>query len=70
MPLFSIAVPVYKAEKYLEKCINSILNQTFKDYEIILVDDGSPDQSVKICEEYSQKYSFIKTIHKKKWRIG
>ncbi|HJF40547.1 glycosyltransferase family 2 protein [Thomasclavelia spiroformis] len=65
MPLFSIAVPVYKAEKYLEKCINSILNQTFKDYEIILVDDGSPDQSGKICEEYSQKYSFIKTIHKK-----
>ena len=65
MPLFSIVVPVYKAEKYIEKCVSSILSQTITDYELILVDDGSPDRSGKLCDKYSEKYSFIKTIHKK-----
>lgn len=64
MPLFSIVVPVYKAEKYIEKCVNSILSQTITDYELILVDDGSPDQCGELCDKYSEKYSFVKTIHK------
>ena len=60
----SIIVPVYNVEKYLRKCIDSILNQTFKDFELILVDDGSTDDSGKICDEYSLKDSRIKVIHK------
>ena len=63
-PLISIIIPVYNVEKYLNECIESILNQEFKDYEIILVDDGSKDSSGKICDEYSKKYSFISVIHK------
>lgn len=59
----SVIVPVYKVENYLERCINSILNQTFHDYELILVDDGSPDESGRICEQFSANYSQIKVIH-------
>lgn len=62
--LISIIVPVYKVEKYLEKCIDSIINQTYKNIEIILVDDGSPDNCGKICDEYSKKDERIKVIHK------
>lgn len=51
VPKVSIIVPVYKVEKYLRKCIDSIINQTLKDIEIILVDDGSPDNCGKICDE-------------------
>ena len=65
MSLFSIIVPVYKAEKYLDDCIKSLLKQTITDFEVILVDDGSPDRSGEICDDYSEKYKFIKTIHKK-----
>ena len=61
--LVSIIIPVYKVEKYLVNCIESVLQQTFKDFELILVDDGSPDSSGKICEEYAQKDSRIKVIH-------
>ena len=64
MPKISIIVPVYNVEKYLGKCIESILNQTFRDFELILVDDGSTDSSGKICDEYSLKDSRIKVIHK------
>ena len=64
-PVISIIVPVYKVEKQLNKCIESILNQTFKDYELILVDDGSPDNCGHICDEYEKKDSRIKVIHKK-----
>ena len=64
-PELSVIVPVYNVEKCLEKCIESILNQTFKNYELILVDDGSPDNSGKICDEYAKKYSKIRVIHKK-----
>ena len=60
----SIIVPIYKVEKYLNRCIDSILNQTFLDYEMILVDDGSPDNCYQICEEYVEKDNRIKVIHK------
>lgn len=63
-PKISIIVPVYKVEKYIHKCIDSILNQTFKDFEIILVDDGSPDNCGKICDEYAQKDDRVVVIHK------
>lgn len=62
--LISIIIPVYNVENYLKECINSVLEQKFKDYEIILVNDGSRDNGGKICDEYSKKYSFISTIHK------
>ena len=61
---FSVIVPVYKVEKYLPKCIERVLNQTFSDFELILVDDGSPDRCPEICEEYKEKDSRIKVIHK------
>ncbi|WP_407856661.1 glycosyltransferase family 2 protein [Enterococcus hailinensis] len=60
----SIIVPVYKVEKYLEKCVDSILAQTFTDFELILVDDGSPDNSGTICDEYAKKDPRVKVIHK------
>ena len=62
--LISVIVPVYKVEKYLEKCINSILSQTYKNLEIFLVDDGSPDNCGKMCDEYAKKDNRIKVIHK------
>ena len=61
---FSIILPIYNVEKYLRPCVESILSQSFTDYEIILVDDGSKDSSPQICDEYSDKYDFIKTVHK------
>ena len=61
----SIIVPVYKVEKQLEQCIRSILNQSFTNFELILVDDGSPDKCGDICDEYEKKDSRIKVIHKK-----
>lgn len=63
--LISVIVPVYKVEKYLHRCVDSIINQTYKNLEIILVDDGSPDNCPKICDEYAQKDQRIKVIHKK-----
>ena len=63
--LISIVVPIYNVEKYLKKCVDSIINQTYKNLEIILVDDGSPDNCGKICDEYSTKDKRIKVIHKK-----
>lgn len=62
--LISVIVPIYKVEKYLERCINSILNQTYNNLEIILVDDGSPDNCGKICDFYQKKDPRIKVIHK------
>lgn len=61
----SVIVPVYNVEKYLKKCIESIIRQTYKNLEIILVDDGSPDNCGKICDEYAKIDSRIKVIHKK-----
>ena len=62
--LISIIIPVYKVEKYLEKCINSIIGQTYTNLQIILVDDGSPDNSGKICDKYAKKDSRVEVIHK------
>lgn len=62
--LISIIIPVYKVEKYLEKCIQSVINQTYENLQIILVDDGSPDNCGKICDEYAKKDHRIEVIHK------
>lgn len=62
--LISVVVPVYKVENYLNKCVDSIINQTHKNLEIILVDDGSPDNCGNICDEYAKKDKRIKVIHK------
>ena len=61
---FSVIVPIYNIEKYLSRCIDSVLSQTFADFELILVDDGSPDSCPKICDEYLKKDPRIKVIHK------
>lgn len=61
----SIIIPVYNTEKYLKKCIDSILNQSFSDYELLLINDGSTDDSAKICDEYSKIDDRIKVLHKK-----
>lgn len=63
-PLISVIVPVYKAEAYLERCVNSIINQTYKNLEIILVDDGSPDRCGEMCDEFAKQDSRIRVIHK------
>jgi glycosyltransferase involved in cell wall biosynthesis len=64
MPRISIIVPVYNVERYLSKCIESILAQTFKDFELILVDDGSPDKCPELCDSYAQRDRRIRVIHK------
>lgn len=64
LPLFSVIVPIYGVEKYLPQCINSILTQTFQDFELILVDDGSNDSCPKICDDFAKKDSRIQVIHK------
>lgn len=61
---FSIVIPVYNVEKYLSQCVDSILAQTFKDFELILVDDGAKDNSGKLCDEYAQKDERVKAIHR------
>ena len=63
MKKISVIIPVYGAESYLHTCVDSVLEQTFEDFEIILVDDGSPDNSGAICDEYSAQYPNITTVH-------
>ena len=63
-PLFSVIVPVYNIEEYLKKCITSIIEQTYKNIEIILIDDGSTDKSALICDEFAEKDKRIKVVHK------
>lgn len=69
-PKISIIVPVYKVEKYLDRCVQSLINQTIKDIEIILVDDGSPDNCPALCDEYMALDSRIKVVHKKNAGLG
>lgn len=63
-PKISVIVPVYKAEAYLHRCVDSIIAQTFTDWELLLVDDGSPDRSGDICDEYASKDARIRVFHK------
>ncbi len=70
MELVSIIVPIYKVEKYLNRCIESIVNQTYKDIEIILVDDGSPDSCPEICDRWAEEDSRIQVIHKRNGGIS
>lgn len=65
MPEISVIVPVYKVEKYLDRCIESIVNQTYPDFELILVDDGSPGGSPILCDKWAEKDSRVHVIHKK-----
>ncbi len=62
--MISIIVPVYNVEKYLDECVQSILSQTYRDFELILVDDGSTDDSGKMCDDYSKNDQRVKVIHK------
>ena len=62
--MISVIVPVYKVEEYLDKCVQSILAQTYRDFEILLVDDGSPDNCPQLCDRYAQKYDCIRALHK------
>jgi glycosyltransferase involved in cell wall biosynthesis len=64
MPKLSVIIPIYNAEEYLHECIDSAINQTLKDIEIILVDDGATDTSPKICDEYAKKDNRVRVIHK------
>ena len=64
MDVISVIVPIYNTEKYLAKCLDSLINQTFQSLEIILIDDGSIDNSGKICDEYALNDDRIKVIHK------
>jgi glycosyltransferase involved in cell wall biosynthesis len=70
LPKISVVIPVYNVEKYLQRCVDSILNQTYQNFEIILIDDGSLDTSGQICDQYAQKDKRIKVIHKKNARVS
>ena len=63
-PTISVIIPVYNVEKYIRRCVESVLSQTFKDFELLLVDDGSPDHSGEICDEYAQKDPRVHVFHK------
>ena len=63
-PKISVIVPVYNTAKYLHRCLDSILQQSFKDFEVLLVDDGSTDNSGEICDEYAAKDSRVRVFHK------
>ena len=62
-PRISVIVPVYRAQEYLADCVNSLLAQTFPDFELLLVDDGSPDECPRLCEAFAQKDSRIRVLH-------
>lgn len=65
MAEISVIVPVYNSERYIKRCVDSILTQTFKDFELILLDDGSTDQSGRLCDDYAEQDSRIRVIHQK-----
>ena len=64
MPNVSVIIPVYQVEPYLRRCLDSVLGQSYADFEAILVDDGSPDRCGAICDEYAAKDARIRVIHK------
>lgn len=66
----SVIIPIYKAEKFIHRCVDSVLAQTFQDFELILIDDGSPDNCGKICDEYAAKDDRIRVIHQKNQGIS
>lgn len=68
--LVSIVLPIYNVEKYLDRCIESVINQTYRNLEILLVDDGSPDDCPQKCEEWAKKDGRIKVIHKANAGLG
>lgn len=70
MNVISVVVPVYRVEKYLDRCIQSLLRQTLTDIEIILVDDGSPDRCPALCDDYASKHANIRVVHKKNGGLG
>ena len=70
MTILSLVVPIYNVEKYLDRCIQSLLAQTLKEIEIILVDDESPDNCPQICDRYVAKYTYVKVVHKKNDGLG
>ncbi|MEH7129316.1 glycosyltransferase family 2 protein [Neobacillus drentensis] len=70
LPKISVVIPVYNVENYLHRCVDSVLNQSFQDFEIILIDDGSKDKSGKICDEYAQIDKRIRVIHKENARVS
>ena len=70
MPLISVILPIYRVEKYLDRCLQSITGQTYRNLEIILVDDGSPDRSGEICDAWAEKDSRIRVIHKQNAGAG
>jgi glycosyltransferase involved in cell wall biosynthesis len=70
MPTVSVIVPVYKAEDYLEQCVDSLVSQTYQDIEIILVDDGSPDRCGEYCDGYAKKYPIVRVIHQENQGIS
>lgn len=63
-PLISVVVPIYKVEEYLDRCVNSLVNQSYKNIEIVLVDDGSPDNCPRMCDDYAKRDSRIVSVHK------
>ena len=63
-PKISVIVPIYKVEEYLSRCIDSLVNQTYRDFEVILVDDGSPDRCPELCDTYEKRYEYIRALHK------
>lgn len=69
-PKISVIVAVYKAEAYLHRCVDSLLAQTFQDFEILLIDDGSPDHSGKICDDYANQDARIRVFHKENGGVG
>lgn len=70
MPKVSIIVPCWGVEKYLDRCVESLVNQTLKDIEIILVDDESPDRVPQMCDEWARKDTRIRVVHKKNTGLG
>ena len=70
IPKISIIIPVYKVENYLERCVQSVLKQTYPNLEIILVDDGSPDNCGTICDNYANENSNVSVIHQKNQGIS